>query len=415
MKTIHVRFNSSMARLLVFFSSWEKDEQLMIETSTLLINLMSNDQWIKSALCEIIQNSISFIFFFKLIVESENEYVRCQCLHICARIAKFNDPTLLHQISREKWILGFMYYMNTKNITTISADIIFGYVFGLYSLPNELLPKTQLSKINPIQNLQLKCQTIGMLPLAIQIISDFPVDIAGNYFIHIERTVLNSPFHFSKESKENLIWDIPFLIFLMKRNRRELSSDACSRVLSTLYCLEDSEEKDINGKKKKKDDLQIVPLICKFIIATIKTGFDFSPCLSYLLGNYLMKAGSTYHRYFILCRIFEYLFYLPMNDSKESRQFYYSIPQKTLSFKSLFHQLFLSDSKFQNGSNNLKEVLESKIKNISFAFGTRTTLESDWLDSDLAELFLTTLASYPDLLTLSPKCSIEEDFHPIFM
>ena len=237
-KTVFLQsFNSKSASAICYLSFDQSDQLFSIETiSFLLICLRIKNPIMISTL---ISQGYTFEKFFSLL-QSNNEEICCQFIHIFILLHHIDSrpkEILLKPYSETEWIALIMSKMDTKSLTSIFADVIYGYLYGFFDISkNDIFPNIQISKLNDPITTKYQFAYMELFPLAMMAIADLPDDISSKYLMTINQTVTADVSKITKLHD----WDIPFIMFLIHRvptvkSTFDNSFQICMHTLCYLY------------------------------------------------------------------------------------------------------------------------------------------------------------------------------------
>ena len=189
----------------------------------------------------LISQNYTFEKFFSLLA-SNSEEVCCQCIHIFILLHYLDQVSkeiLFKPYSETEWIALIMATMNTKPLTSIFADVIYGYLFGFFDVTqNAVVPNIRISKLRTPITSGYPFSYIELFPLAMMVIADLPDEVSSKYLMVIDRSVAVEVPKFMKFPE----WDLPFIMFLIHRvptiqSPFDTSSQICLHTLCSLYAL----------------------------------------------------------------------------------------------------------------------------------------------------------------------------------
>lgn len=383
-------FNESDAVTLIHFCFDMDDVMLTVETLHVLIALVIDRN---PVVLKLLKTEFTFTSFFPLIV-SQNEYVRAQFIHLFLALNSVKDEDrdkFLAPFTADECFTAICSSIYTQNNTTIFADIVFGYLYGMYD-KRRLIPKDRIS--NETGNLELEIKFPAILSLCVLSIAGMSDDIALVYMVSLYRAITLNP----KPVLELPEWDLPFVMFLIQRIPKPAESlDAaclmCVQILTRLY----------------SNSTQLTQLPTYMSLFSARTKVDLSHITRIILLDFVEKAliasqimVTHQFMYDVYRIIFEFIFLLPDSD------FHYQ-------------PCFVAKSEAEGGSVVTFQELHGiryhgEQPKISFTYGTRTDSQGNWADAGLADRFLFVLSRSPNLFSIKPSVSVyEKQLHPLFM
>ncbi|OHT04461.1 Beige/BEACH domain containing protein [Tritrichomonas foetus] len=370
-----------------------KDVSLTVDTLTSLLLLIFDQNKI---LLEVLKADYTFNSFFTLLV-SPNERIRAQCIHIFVRFLNLPEQDrlkLLNPFTPNEWMTGIISTIQMAGTSQIFADVVFGYLFGLYPqkrfypVPRERI--SQDTSTNPYKFVMPE-----FLPLAMLSIADFEESIAVKYIAAISRSaVVNGESILAMKD-----WDHPFIMFLIHRMpnsqcQPDQASHVCLQVLTHLY-----------SRSKQLSQLQMY-----IALFSARTMLDFSHIsrivfLQFINTILVQQHTSLPHQtiYDFYRIVFEFIFLVPNSDPYFLPEFEHSsdnIPKDDrVTFKDLHQIKYHGDT-----------------PTISYTYSTRTKSDGTWVDEALADRFLLVLSNTPFLFSIRPSITTKEkQLHPLFM
>jgi hypothetical protein len=364
-------FNGASVSLLLTLSFDQSDADLSVEFLTYLIRCLRTRHPV--VLRFLNMHQVTFQHFFPLMA-SKSDLVRAQCIHIFALL----DPELLQPYTQAEWITGIMSTMNTSGISPIFADVVYGYLFGLFDVrQHALIPSVRISQGGEGQAFA----QIALLPLALLAIADFPDAVCCKYLEVVERATAGNPGLVFRLDD----WDHIWAMFLIARAPGS-AADVARRICASLY-----------GAALIDGNAAVANLPLFVHLCAARSNRDFSPQLRLLLNDLLDRFARQIPRP-MLARlsqiIFEYLFFLdeactffapdfgarPANDAVVSFQALHRIKWAGIAPK------------------------------VTFSYGTRTDVNGVWEDVELAERLIQVidpaeLPGYDPLVIFATVCA----------
>lgn len=355
MQIYEIRFTKDDATTLCYFSFDLNDTPLTIDILTCLIMFLRNKN---KVLLDVLKSGNTFMSFFPLLVSSD-PLIRGQCIHIFILInnlSKEDREILFRPFQLEEWLAGIISTINLMNTTPLFADIIFGYLFGLFNIQdNKLVPDIRISQV---QHSRYLISYPAFIPLALLTISDFADDLCVRYLMNLATSILEN----QKAITSIANWDLPFVMFIMHRTPTpdkpvDGASNICLHILTTLY--------------QEDNALHNLPMYINLFSA--RTRVDYSHILRIIFLNYLQTV-TTNATYFDI--IFNFMFILPDSD------YFYNLPIDRKPIGKIQPVTFQELHQIRYNGESPK---------ISFVYGTRTTADGRWVDAELAISYLTIL------------------------
>ena len=387
-------FNSVSALTICFLAFDQTDHQFSVEMLSFLLYLLriKNPVLISS----LITYKYTFQTFFSLLV-SNSEPIRCQCIHIFILLNQLDQnsqKSLLKPLSQNDWVSAIMLTLNTNGLSSIFADVLFGYMFGLYDIrKNIVMPSIRISQISTNTN-GFRFYFSSLFPLCMMIISNFSDELSYKYLIALDRSI---SCYFNEFINSVSNWDLPFIMFLMHRLPNEnahfdKSSHVCLHTLCNLYQLTMNQGTICNLKK---------------IVITLssQTNHDYSyiqkHIYTYFIDNFLMKirpvSVSPFIIFPIMEHIFDYLFIINRTDN------FYLPP---------FQRRDLPKEKRVLFQDLHRNRFNTSIPTIQMIYGTRTTLNGAWLDTELAQRLLHIFTVFQSVFGIQVRV---DQMHPLFV
>ena len=380
------------------------DISLTVDTLTNLIMLIFEQNKI---LLEVLKTDYTFNSFFSLLV-SPNELVRAQCIHIFVRFLSLPDQEkqkLLHPFSENEWISGIISTINMDNTTSILADVIYGYLFGLYP-SNKFypVPSIRVSQNNIFQ--QYSLVQPSFLPLALLSIANFDDSLAITYLNAISNSL--SKIELLLTMKD---WDHPFIMFLIhripsKKVKIDQASHVCLSILARLYSLSN----------------QLGQLQYYIALFSSRSKMDFSHILRLIFLVFfdeilLINPTNLPHQnvYDFYKFVFEFMFLIPNSDPYYLPDFS-SSTSNTLNTTSSLIKTQLPRNEIITFQDLYQIKYAGNIPDISYTYSTRTNSAGYWIDAELALKFLISLNRTPYLFTTKQIFTNKDVYlHPLFM
>jgi hypothetical protein len=114
---------------------------------------------------------ITFEKSFPLMI-SEADLLRPQCIHVFALLEPI-DKGLLNPYTHDEWIAGIISTMSTVGASMIFADVVCGYIFGVFDLRSHVLvPPVRVSPLERMEGFH--SEEPALLPPVLFAIADFP-------------------------------------------------------------------------------------------------------------------------------------------------------------------------------------------------------------------------------------------------
>ena len=442
-------FNNKSASAICFLSFDQNDPQFSVETLSFLLYLLRVKNPIM--ITALIAQHYTFEKFFSLLA-SNSEEICCQCIHIFI-LLHYLDPKskeiLFKPYSETEWIALIMATMNTKPLTSIFADVIYGYLYGFFDISqNVVIPNIRISKLNLPITSGYKFAYLELFPLAMMIIADLPDEVSSKYLMTIDRTVAVEVPKFTKLPE----WDLPFIMFLIHRvptsqDKFDNSSHICLHTLCSLYAL-------------LVNDGTISDLPNYIINASCRIGQDFSHILrhvyTYFFDIFIIKQPlqeqqfrqhqrqNFYYQqqpsqshfqhveptiaYSIFLQVFEFLFILNSTSNFYLPPFSVTVAEfdvDPIDGGGYFPSDDENGDHINSSSENnytgttrvtFQELHRNKwnaaVPDVQLCYSTRTMDNGAWIDTELAQRLLHAFSLYPEVFNLKYKPS---QMHPLFM
>ncbi|OHS93003.1 Beige/BEACH domain containing protein [Tritrichomonas foetus] len=392
-----VIFTKRDAVTLCFCSFEVRDIELCVETLKMLILLIRKRT---GPLIETLTKMFNFEEFFPLLL-TINETLRVKCMHIFYQFSQNDLIHLLEPYTIEEWIDIICLYINNKNISTVFADTIFGYMFGLFTPGGKLTIKIS---VTPLENHSPIFSMVQLLPLALMSMSEMNESVASNYAMWLDKAIrVNQNSICILKLKD---WYHHFMNLFISRSKNGKIDEPCSLLLNALASLYVD-----SGMSYPKDYALFntnvfmnIYSLEKFINGDVNHLFGIF--LTQILDNFLLKKivpDTIVNSYVNI--IFNYLFFIPESDVYYNPQFG-DVSQSH--FNISYQQLW-------------KYRLKGEKISIIFAYGTRTSKDGRWVDAQLAERFCQLFTLFPSInddsdlfsfsFTLGIGLSHIDDFH----
>ncbi|OHT05863.1 Beige/BEACH domain containing protein [Tritrichomonas foetus] len=394
-------FNQISANTICFLSFDQSDQQFSVETLSFLLYLLRIRNPIM--LTTLISQNYTFETFFSLLASS-SELIRSQCIHIFILI-QYLEPVyrdaLMKPYDENEWVVGIMSTMNTKGITTILADVVFGYMFGLFDVrQNVVMPKVRISQLQNVTS-GFNFAKLSLFPLSMMIIADFPDAICSKYLYALDRSISQIVPHFVTMPD----WDLPFIMLLIHRiptenTKFDQSSFICLHTLCSLYGL------------SLNQCTNLINLPHFIESSSSRIGRDFSHILrhiyNYFFDMYLLKQpinAPIDTIYLVMQTVFEFLFIINSNST------YYLPPLHNPG--EFDGDLGETEADFHVSFQELhRNRWNAAVPNIQLIYSTRTLENGVWIDSELAQRLLRAFIIYNGVFTLKLKSA---QIQPLFM
>jgi len=386
------------AQMICFVTADISDPGIEIESFGYFLRLLKAKN---PTLVETVKKFYCFESFFPLLI-SENEIIRAQCIHLYqyfVSLEKKEKEILLNPYTNDEWFSGIMMTINTFGTSTLFSDVVFGYLYGLYTSETLFsMPNIRVSQLSSISAFQLSLPSI--LPLCLLSISDFPDVQCSVYMSSIEETVTKNYSQILRIPE----WDLPFVFFLIHRipssvslSKIDVSSSICLRLLSRLYGLSSFDDMFLSM-------IERLPNLSNLCMS--RSHSDFTHILrmifiSFLDQNIMIESErskfSNRFLYDVFRLIFEYLFYIP-SSSEYFDPFHLHTEFKKVTFQDVY-----------------RARLDGSFPQLSFTFGIRISDSYIWEDSELADRLLTSIGSVTELFTSKSKFSMPSTLPNTFL
>lgn len=363
---------------LVYFATDADDLALTFETLRFMGSMIqSQDQ----KLVDNITKYLNFDSFFQLLL-SEREELHILCMHIFVKFSKLERryrELFLKPYTFEEWVDSILAVLNTNKNSHNLADVIFGYIFGLYDeKSDEGILKVAISQLKDDDKFNPNIEEPSVCALGIMAITPFDDDLACVYLSNLQKAlkkkyrVLHKAFSI----------ETALLFFIMSHCPEEASGfDNSSKIaLNILASLYSSAEKNLLDE-----------MIVLFDILSERIQADYTYIPRAVLLEVMKCSLSGEHAFAtekllldVINTIFTFLFAIP-NTSK-----FYSFPYSEKDSPKVQKLSFQELAMIRMGHD---------ATTFQYSYATRTTEKGAWLDAELAECLLSCIEGMPDYFT----------------